>query len=131
MRMEKRKFRIGELAKRLELERFVVRFWEKEFNIRTSRSLGKQRFYSEEDFHKFKKIKELLYQEGFTIVGAKQQLAVEKNKKAKVAQPSAVSSHTAATLATLSEKERHIEQLNSQITLLKDKLLKLSKLLQP
>ena len=30
MKMQKRKFRIGELANKLELERFVVRFWEKE-----------------------------------------------------------------------------------------------------
>lgn len=131
MRMEKRKFRIGELAKRLELERFVVRFWEKEFNIKTSRSLGKQRFYSEEDFHKFKKIKELLYQEGFTIIGAKQQLTAEKNKKGKIKQTALPSQTVGASLSVLSEKEEQITHLNSQITLLKDKLLKLSKLLQP
>src|SRR5579863_10507291 len=81
MRMEKRKFRIGQLAKRLNLERFVVRFWEKEFGLKTARSTGKQRFYSEEDFSKFERIKQLLYQEGFTIAGAKQQLTVEKNNK--------------------------------------------------
>ena len=34
MKMEKRKFRIGELAKLLEVERFVIRFWEKEFSIK-------------------------------------------------------------------------------------------------
>lgn len=74
MRMQKRQFRIGEFAKHLNIERFVVRFWEKEFNLKTDRSLGGQRFYSEEDLDMFKQIKELLYNKGFTIAGAKQQI---------------------------------------------------------
>ena len=57
MKMQKRKFRIGELAEKLELERFVVRFWEKEFGIKTKRSQGSQRFYDENDLKKFEQIK--------------------------------------------------------------------------
>jgi DNA-binding transcriptional MerR regulator len=127
MRMEKRKFRIGELAKRLKLERFVVRFWEKEFGLRTSRSMGKQRFYSEEDFSKFERIKQLLYHEGFTIAGAKQQLTLEKNSKPIHLVPSF---KTTMDLSLMTQKEEQIMQLNSQITVLKEKLLKLSQLLQ-
>jgi len=127
MRMEKRKFRIGELAKRLKLERFVVRFWEKEFGLKTSRSTGKQRFYSEEDFGKFERIKQLLYQEGFTIAGAKQQLTLERNHKSSQVLPS---SRTTLDLSVITQKEEQIMQLNSQITVLKEKLLKLSQLLQ-
>jgi|SRR5579872_259093 len=127
MRMEKRKFRIGQLAKRLNLERFVVRFWEKEFGLKTSRSSGKQRFYSEEDFTKFERIKQLLYQEGFTIAGAKQQLALEKGIKQTHLIPS---SKTTMDLTIIAQKEEQISLLNSQITMLKEKLLKLSKLLQ-
>ncbi|MBT3456212.1 MerR family transcriptional regulator [bacterium] len=74
MRMERRKFRIGELAKHLDVERFVIRFWEKEFKIKSYRSEGKQRFYEEKDVDKFKKIKHLLYSQGFTISGAKKAL---------------------------------------------------------
>lgn len=74
MRMQKKQFRIGELAKRLNVERFVIRFWEKEFNLKPHRSHGGQRFYEERDFNKFCKIKELLYERGFTISGARQQL---------------------------------------------------------
>src|SRR5260221_8847255 len=83
MKMQKRKFRIGELALKLELERFVVRFWEKEFSIKTKRSQGSQRFYDENDLKKFELIKRLLYEEGFTIVGAKKRLkerAIMKNE---------------------------------------------------
>ncbi len=74
MKMQKRQFRIGQLADLLGVERFVVRFWEKEFNLNAHRSTGGQRFYEEKDLNKFKKIKQLLYEEGFTIAGAKKKL---------------------------------------------------------
>lgn len=74
MRMQKKQFRIGALAKELEVEKFVIRFWEKEFNIKSSRSSGGQRYYTLCDVAYFKKIKELLYQKKFTIAGAKEAL---------------------------------------------------------
>jgi DNA-binding transcriptional MerR regulator len=74
MKMQRRQFRIGELAKQLKVEKYVVRFWEKEFDFKSTRSAGKQRFYSEKDLETFMQIKELLYDKGFTISGAKKQL---------------------------------------------------------
>lgn len=74
MRMEKRKFRIGELAEHLAVERFVIRFWEKEFDLKPARSTGGQRFYNEDDARIFGAIKELLYNRGFTIAGARKEL---------------------------------------------------------
>ncbi len=74
MKMQKKQFRIGQLADLLELEQFVIRFWEKEFNFTSTRSDGGQRFYEEKDLLRFKAIKRLLYQEGFTIAGAKKKL---------------------------------------------------------
>ena len=74
MKMERKKFRIGELAQKVGVERFVIRFWEKEFSLSSDRSSGGQRFYSEEDLTTFLKIKQLLYKEGFTIPGAKKKL---------------------------------------------------------
>ncbi len=73
MKMQKKQFRIGELAKNLQVERFVIRFWEKEFNVTGNRSQGGQRFYEEKDLEKFRSIKKLLYEQGFTIAGAKKQ----------------------------------------------------------
>ena len=70
-KMEKKRFRIGELAKKLNLETSVIRFWEKEFGISSKRSDGSQRFYTEDDYKKFEKIKELLHIKKFTIAGAK------------------------------------------------------------
>jgi len=74
MGMSKRQFRIGDLAKELKVKKFVIRFWEKEFNLKSDRSHGGQRFYTKEDFDTFMFIKDLLYSQGFTILGAKKQL---------------------------------------------------------
>ena len=74
MRMQRRLIRIGELAERLNVENFVIRFWEKEFKVKSHRSPGGQRFYDEADLGKFQHIKELLYEKGFTIAGAKKAL---------------------------------------------------------
>jgi DNA-binding transcriptional MerR regulator len=69
--MKEQQFKIGKLAQELGIKRFVIRFWEKEFGIRSQRTSGGQRFYQYGDFEQFKLIKELLYEKGFTISGAK------------------------------------------------------------
>jgi DNA-binding transcriptional MerR regulator len=74
--MEQKIFRIGELASHLSIEQFVIRFWEKEFNIKPKRSKGGQRFYTSKHIETFKKIKSLLYEKKFTIKGAR--LAIEE-----------------------------------------------------
>ena len=79
MKMSKQRFRIGELAHNLNVESFVIRFWEKEFNIKALRSEGGQRFYDEKHLDTFQKIKELLYERKFTIAGAKEALKSEKS----------------------------------------------------
>lgn len=135
MKMQKRKFRIGELAKKLALERFVVRFWEKEFNIKTKRSQGSQRFYDESDLKKFELIKKLLYEEGFTILGAKKKLKEKTSLKSERSE-SIIASHKTtmedtikkANDTTASDNEK-IENLSQQIIDLKNKLRKLREML--
>ena len=53
LRMSKKEFRIGELAKELRVKKFVIRFWEKEFGFKSHRSEGGQRFYTQGDFRTF------------------------------------------------------------------------------
>jgi len=129
MRMKKRKFRIGELAQQLQVERFVVRFWEKEFNFKTSRSSGGQRFYEEKDLEIFKLIKKLLYEKGFTIAGAKKQL--KEMKKVSTIQPSrktTIDPEQKNKKQQLTDQKK-IEMLSQQIINLKNKLYELRKLL--
>jgi DNA-binding transcriptional MerR regulator len=132
MKMQKRKFRIGELAQKLELERFVVRFWEKEFSIKTKRSQGCQRFYDENDLKKFELIKRLLYEEGFTIVGAKKKLKEKFSSKGEsiiASQKTTMEEAPKKITASPSAENEKIEHLSQQIIDLKNKLRKLREML--
>ncbi|OAG28151.1 MerR family transcriptional regulator [Thermodesulfatator autotrophicus] len=76
----KRYYTIGEVARLLDLEPHVLRFWEKEFKryIKPFRLAGR-RLYPPEQVEVFKKIKTLLYDEGYTIAGAKKRLSSKKD----------------------------------------------------
>jgi len=78
VQMSKKQFRIGDLAEELKVKKFVIRFWEKEFGIESDRSEGGQRFYTSDDLKTFLMIKDLLYNKGFTIAGAKKQLETSR-----------------------------------------------------
>lgn len=114
MSMNQKKYRIGELAKNLAVEDFVIRFWEKEFKIKSHRSQGGQRFYSEQDFEKFKLIKTLLYEKKFTIQGAKSELKNGSNKNKII--PSTLD------LSGSNNIQEKIKELYSQLLKLKDLL---------
>jgi DNA-binding transcriptional MerR regulator len=130
MKMKKRKFRIGELATKLNLERFVIRFWEKEFSIKTERSQGSQRFYDEDDLKKFELIKRLLYEEGFTIAGAQKKLKAKPLAKGEsiIASQKTTMEESNKIIEKSAEHEK-IEHLSQQIIDLKNKLRKLRELL--
>lgn len=125
MRMQKRQFRIGDLAKHLDVEKFVIRFWEKEFGVSTTRSDGGQRFYSEEDLDTFKKIKTLLYEQGFTIAGAKKQLSQSDLPQIYGSRKTTIPSEE---ISSSSDQEK-IKELKAQINVLKEQLVKLRELL--
>lgn len=67
-------FRIGELAELIGVEPHVLRYWEQEFRIRPQRSQSGQRTYRRKDIVRFLQIKRLLYEQGFTIAGARRAL---------------------------------------------------------
>jgi DNA-binding transcriptional MerR regulator len=68
-------FRIGEVAELVGVEPHVLRYWEREFrSIRPTKSAKGQRVYSRRDVENLLRVRELLYQEGFTIAGAKKKL---------------------------------------------------------
>ena len=68
-------FRIGEVASLCRLPAYVLRFWESEFpQLKPVKSSTGQRMYRRRDVENVLRIKQLLYEQGFTIVGARQQL---------------------------------------------------------
>lgn len=71
-------FRIGEVARLCGVETYVLRFWETEFpQLKPVKSSTGQRMYRRKDVESVLRIKKLLYDEGFTIAGARQQLRLE------------------------------------------------------
>jgi DNA-binding transcriptional MerR regulator len=71
-------FRIGEVATLCRLPAYVLRFWETEFSqLRPVKSSTGQRMYRRKDVENVLHIKRLLYEEGFTIAGARQHLRDE------------------------------------------------------
>lgn len=68
-------FRIGEVSKLLNVEPYVLRYWESEFpDIKPSKSKSGQRLYKRRDVETLVKIKELLYDERYTIDGARKRI---------------------------------------------------------
>lgn len=75
---EKLYFRIGEVADLCRLPAYVLRFWESEFpQLKPVKSSTGQRMYRRKDVESVLRIKELLYEQGFTIAGARQQFRTE------------------------------------------------------
>src|SRR6202049_1888327 len=71
-------FRIGEVAELCSLPAYVLRFWETEFpQLKPVKSSTGQRMYRRKDVESVLRIKQLLYEEGFTIPGARQHLRAE------------------------------------------------------
>jgi DNA-binding transcriptional MerR regulator len=72
---ETRYYRIGEVSRLTALKPFVLRYWETEFSIlEPLKSPRGHRLYRQEDVDLVLKIKRLLYDEGFTIAGARRHL---------------------------------------------------------
>jgi DNA-binding transcriptional MerR regulator len=71
-------FRIGEVASLCRLPAYVLRFWETEFpQLKPVKSNTGQRMYRKRDVESVLRIKKLLYENGFTIAGARAQLRDE------------------------------------------------------
>ncbi|MGD0280183.1 MAG: MerR family transcriptional regulator [Smithella sp.] len=77
---EKAYFRIGEVSKIVNVEPYVIRYWESEFKtINPVRTKTAQRLYRKKDVQELLNIKNLLYSQRFTIDGAKKQLYKTRN----------------------------------------------------
>jgi len=71
-------FRIGEVARLCRLPAYVLRFWETEFpQLKPNKSGTGQRMYRRRDVETVVRIRQLLYDDGFTIAGARQLLRGE------------------------------------------------------
>jgi len=72
---DKERFKIGEVCRLTDTQPYVLRFWESEFpSLAPQKTRSGQRIYRREDIEMVLRIKELLYEESYTIAGARKQL---------------------------------------------------------
>lgn len=96
-------FRIGEVSDIVGVKPYVLRYWETEFgDVRPTKSKSGQRLYKRRDVELLMSVKTLLYEERYTIDGAKQRLRETARGDAPSAIPSAVTH--ASQLAALEEQ---------------------------
>jgi len=77
----KRYFTIGEVSDLCGVKPHVLRYWEQEFpQLKPVKRRGNRRYYQRQDVMMIRQIRNLLYEQGFTIGGARQQLSNENSK---------------------------------------------------
>lgn len=81
-------FKIGEVSELTDVEPYVLRYWETEFKFRLTKTKNNQRLYQKKDIEKIQDIKKLLYEDRYTIAGARKKLkAVIKERKIEQKKP--------------------------------------------
>lgn len=71
----KRYFAIGEVSELCDVKPHVLRYWEQEFpQLKPVKRRGNRRYYQQDDVQIVRRIRSLLYEQGFTIGGARQRL---------------------------------------------------------
>jgi DNA-binding transcriptional MerR regulator len=77
-------FKIGEVCELKDTQPYVLRYWESEFPaLAPAKNNSGQRIYRRRDIETILRIKTLLYEEGFTIAGAKKKLELEMKEQMK------------------------------------------------
>jgi DNA-binding transcriptional MerR regulator len=72
----KRYFTIGEVSELCGVKPYVLRYWEQEFTqLRPQKRRGNRRYYQHHEVLLVRRIRDLLYDQGFTISGARNQLS--------------------------------------------------------
>jgi DNA-binding transcriptional MerR regulator len=109
-------FRIGEVAKLVGVKPYVLRYWETEFSIlKPGKTPSRHRLYRRHDVEMLLAIKTLLYEEGFTIAGAKKKLKEIETDEEKVEEKEVLPavSLLSEAVTTLPQDDRHRELLRT------------------
>jgi DNA-binding transcriptional MerR regulator len=100
-------FKIGEVCEITDTQPYVLRYWESEFSaLAPAKNSSGQRIYRRRDIETVLRIKQLLYDEGFTIAGAKKKLESELAAKSPTPQSQAAASQELLEVAPPPVDER-------------------------
>jgi len=93
----KRYFTIGEVSDLCGVKPYVLRYWEQEFTqLKPMKRRGNRRYYQHHEVLLIRRIRELLYEQGFTISGARNRLIDASHHHREAARAAAVADHGAA-----------------------------------
>lgn len=125
----KRYFTIGEVSELCGVKPHVLRYWEQEFTqLKPVKRRGNRRYYQHHEVLLIRKIRELLYEQGFTISGARNRLDGVEEKADKLRASNEVSSPVATNTQSLIADEAKLpvvdiaalrEQIQQVLQLLK------------
>lgn len=109
----KRYFTIGEVSELCGVKPHVLRYWEQEFTqLRPVKRRGNRRYYQHHEVLLIRRIRELLYDQGFTISGARNRLEEIANEPVRTARIQTTASASKPALAQLRQELKSvIEQL--------------------
>jgi DNA-binding transcriptional MerR regulator len=109
---DKRYFTISEAASLCGVKPHVLRFWEQEFTqLKPSKRRGNRRYYQYKDVLMVRKIKKLLYEDGFTIEGARAQLISNPNENSHSIKTDALVTKLIADLETVLQNLKTSEEV--------------------
>ena len=107
----KRYFTIGEVSDLCGVKPYVLRYWEQEFSqLKPMKRRGNRRYYQHHEVLLIRRIRELLYEQGFTISGARNRLTDAVN-----AQPRVVDSPISFIEDDFSDRNEVIAQVGEQM----------------
>ena len=112
----KRYFTIGEVSELCGVKPHVLRYWEQEFTqLKPVKRRGNRRYYQHHEVLLIRRIRELLYEEGFTISGARNRLdnaaTGDDRHEARAARAAATGAAPAASAADVSALKRELREL--------------------
>jgi DNA-binding transcriptional MerR regulator len=105
-------FKIGEVCEITDTQPYVLRYWESEFAaLAPAKNSSGQRIYRRKDIETVLRIKQLLYEEGFTIAGAKKRLEQELGGRGST--PQAMASLPETEVASVESDEDVVQQVKA------------------
>ena len=113
----KRYFAIGEVSDLCAVKPHVLRYWEQEFpQLKPIKRRGNRRYYQLDDVLMVRHIRSLLYEQGFTIGGARQRLKDQpKAERLKAIQPLPASNDAGPAQTGPSRKQKELHDIRSEL----------------
>jgi len=124
----KRYFTIGEVGELCGVKPHVLRYWEQEFTqLRPVKRRGNRRYYQHHEVLMIRRIRDLLYEQGFTISGARNKLQELRSDRRQgleeVREQDAVPAHSAEISAWLQVPSEGMHGLREELMLIRSLLL--------